>query len=79
MSNQIVRRTGAVVLAAGVGVHGLGWAAVIVVLVAVALSAVTVLLFLRARPNASLLEAASAWAMVLHALLGPRQKRPKKQ
>lgn len=39
--------------------------------------AVTVLLFLKARPNASLLEAASAWAMVLHALLGRRQKRPK--
>lgn len=79
MSNQTIRKTGALVLAAGVGVHGLAWAAFVVVLAAVVLSAATVLLFLRARPNASLLEAASAWAMVLHALLGPRQKRPRRK
>jgi hypothetical protein len=76
MSYPIFRNTGLFVLVAG-GMHGLGWAAVIFIVVAMVLSAVTVLLFLKARPNASLLEAATAWAMVLHALLGRRQKRPK--
>jgi len=79
MSTTVFRKTGALVLVAGIGVHGLGWAAVIVVLMAVALSAVTVLLLLRARPNASLLEAASAWSIVLRALLGTKRTRTKKK
>jgi hypothetical protein len=31
MSTTVFRKTGALVLVAGIGVHGLGWAAVIVV------------------------------------------------
>jgi hypothetical protein len=79
MSNPVFRYTGALVVAGAVGLHGLGWAAIIVVLTAVALSAGAVLLRLRARPNASLLEAASAWSMVLHALFGAKKTRRKKQ
>jgi len=38
-----------------------------------------ILLPLRARPNASLLQAASSWSMVLHALLGAKQTRRNKK
>lgn len=79
MINAILRAAGGLALVATVGSNSLGWAAAVFVLVAVAMSVMALWLLLRARPNATLLDVARAWSLVLQNLLGAGPTRGKKK